>query len=86
MTPPAGGRWNCCTFPCFALSGSIEVRSAAALCVKNLLAAQSGVDFWEKYKDSQDPLLIYLNPLRKAKKKVAKRGLCLTLNAPGSQR
>uniref|UniRef100_H3CCZ5 Serine-protein kinase ATM n=1 Tax=Tetraodon nigroviridis TaxID=99883 RepID=H3CCZ5_TETNG len=49
---------------------SIEVRSAAALCVKNLLAAQSGVDFWEKYKDSQDPLLIYLNPLRKAKKKV----------------
>lgn len=54
------------------------MRTAAALCVKNLLAAQAGVDFWEKHKASQDPLLAYLNPFRKAKKKVAERGFCLT--------
>lgn len=47
------------------------------MCVKNLLAAQSGVDFWEQHKLSRDPLLAYLNPFRNAKKKVAERG-CLT--------
>eukprot|EP00066_Takifugu_rubripes_P017315 XP_011606581.1 PREDICTED: serine-protein kinase ATM [Takifugu rubripes] len=48
----------------------IEVRKAAALCVKNILAAQSGVNFWEQHKQNRDPMLTYLNPFRKAKKKV----------------
>ncbi|KAM3874841.1 serine-protein kinase ATM [Diretmus argenteus] len=49
----------------------IEVRQAAAPCVRNILATQSGVDFWELHKDNRDPLLVYLNPFRTAKKKVA---------------
>ncbi|XP_030248293.1 serine-protein kinase ATM isoform X3 [Sparus aurata] len=49
----------------------IEVRQAAAQCVKNVLATQSGVDFWEQHKDNRDPMLAYLNPFRKSKKKVA---------------
>uniref|UniRef100_UPI0037E93D82 serine-protein kinase ATM n=1 Tax=Semicossyphus pulcher TaxID=241346 RepID=UPI0037E93D82 len=49
----------------------IEVRQAAAQCVKNILATQSGVDFWEQHKDNRDPMLAYLNPFRKAKKMVA---------------
>nr|XP_040032849.1 serine-protein kinase ATM [Gasterosteus aculeatus aculeatus] len=49
----------------------IEVRQAAALCVKRILATRSGVDFWEQHKDSRDPLLAYLNPFRKAKEKAA---------------
>ncbi|XP_034724062.1 serine-protein kinase ATM [Etheostoma cragini] len=48
----------------------IEVRQAAAQCVISILATQSGVDFWEQYKDNRDPMLAYLNPFRKAKKKV----------------
>lgn len=54
----------------FSLCASIEVRKAAAQCVKNILATQSGVDFWEQHKDNRDPMLAYLNPFRKAKKKV----------------
>ncbi|XP_054470748.1 LOW QUALITY PROTEIN: serine-protein kinase ATM [Anoplopoma fimbria] len=49
----------------------IEVRKAAAQCVKSILATQSGLDFWEQHKDNRDPMLAYLNPFRKAKKKVA---------------
>ncbi|XP_059186754.1 serine-protein kinase ATM [Centropristis striata] len=49
----------------------IEVRQAAAQCVKSILATQSGGDFWEQHKDNRDPMLAYLNPFRKAKKKVA---------------
>ncbi|KAM3615619.1 uncharacterized protein V6R79_005129 [Siganus canaliculatus] len=48
----------------------IEVRQAAVQCVKNILASQSGVDFWEQHKDNRDPMLAYLNPFRKAKSKV----------------
>ncbi|XP_056296649.1 serine-protein kinase ATM-like isoform X3 [Pseudoliparis swirei] len=48
----------------------IEVRQAAAQCVKSILATQSGVDFWEQHKDNRDPMLTYLNPFRKAKEKV----------------
>ncbi|XP_042342685.1 serine-protein kinase ATM [Plectropomus leopardus] len=48
----------------------IEVRKAAAQCVRSILATQSGIDFWEQHKDNRDPLLAYLNPFRKAKKKV----------------
>ncbi|XP_039987125.1 serine-protein kinase ATM [Xiphias gladius] len=49
----------------------IEVRQAAAQCLKNILAIQSGVDFWEQHKENRDPMLAYLNPFRKAKSKVA---------------
>lgn len=56
---------------------SIEVRKAAALCVKNILVAQSGVNFWEQHKQSRDPMLTYLNPFRMAKNKVAERCFCL---------
>uniref|UniRef100_A0A671YCG8 non-specific serine/threonine protein kinase n=1 Tax=Sparus aurata TaxID=8175 RepID=A0A671YCG8_SPAAU len=48
-----------------------DVRQAAAQCVKNVLATQSGVDFWEQHKDNRDPMLAYLNPFRKSKKKVS---------------
>uniref|UniRef100_A0A8C2WUR8 non-specific serine/threonine protein kinase n=1 Tax=Cyclopterus lumpus TaxID=8103 RepID=A0A8C2WUR8_CYCLU len=53
-----------------ALTQHIEVRQAAAQCVKSILATQSGVDFWEQHKDNRDPMLTYLNPFRKAKEKV----------------
>uniref|UniRef100_A0A8C4HF10 non-specific serine/threonine protein kinase n=1 Tax=Dicentrarchus labrax TaxID=13489 RepID=A0A8C4HF10_DICLA len=53
-----------------ALTQHIEVRKAATQCVKNILTTQSGVDFWEQHKDNRDPMLAYLNPFRKAKKKV----------------
>ncbi|XP_029027107.1 serine-protein kinase ATM isoform X2 [Betta splendens] len=49
----------------------IEVRRAAAQCVKNILATRSGLDFWEKHKDNRDPMLTYLNPFRKTKSKLA---------------
>ncbi|XP_041851361.1 serine-protein kinase ATM isoform X1 [Melanotaenia boesemani] len=49
----------------------IEVRRAAAQCAKNILATQSGVDFWDHYKDNRDPMLAYLNPFRTVKNKVA---------------
>ncbi|XP_022052894.2 serine-protein kinase ATM isoform X1 [Acanthochromis polyacanthus] len=49
----------------------IEVRRAAAQCVKNILATQSGIDFWDHHKDNRDPMLAYLNPFRTAKNKVA---------------
>ncbi|XP_063061017.1 serine-protein kinase ATM [Engraulis encrasicolus] len=47
----------------------IEVRQAAAECVKAILASQSGVQFWDMYKEHRDPMLIYLSPFRTAKKK-----------------
>ncbi|XP_069003708.1 serine-protein kinase ATM [Embiotoca jacksoni] len=49
----------------------IDVRRAAAQCVKNVLATQSGVDFWDQHKGNRDPMLAYLNPFRTAKSKVA---------------
>ncbi|CAM9316090.1 unnamed protein product, partial [Lampetra planeri] len=49
----------------------IDVRRAAAQCVENILGTQSGVDFWHQHKDNGDPMLAYLNPFRKARKKVA---------------
>uniref|UniRef100_A0A672H7D1 non-specific serine/threonine protein kinase n=1 Tax=Salarias fasciatus TaxID=181472 RepID=A0A672H7D1_SALFA len=48
----------------------VEVRRAAAQCVRDILATQSGVDFWEQYKDEKDPMLAYLNPFRTPKNKV----------------
>ncbi|XP_057694572.1 serine-protein kinase ATM isoform X1 [Corythoichthys intestinalis] len=47
----------------------IEVRQAATQSVKDILATQSGINFWEKHKQSRDPMLTYLNPFRKASKK-----------------
>lgn len=59
------------------LTASIEVRQAATQCVKNILATQSGVQFWEQHKNSRDPMLAYLHPFRKAKKQVCVRDLFL---------
>ncbi|XP_029458325.1 serine-protein kinase ATM [Rhinatrema bivittatum] len=47
----------------------VQVRSAAATCLKNVLATKSGSRFWEAYKDKTDPLLVYLQPYRVSKKK-----------------
>uniref|UniRef100_A0A6J0UF85 non-specific serine/threonine protein kinase n=1 Tax=Pogona vitticeps TaxID=103695 RepID=A0A6J0UF85_9SAUR len=47
----------------------IEVRSAAAACLKNILATQTGHTFWEIYKVKADPMLVYLLPFRGSKKK-----------------
>uniref|UniRef100_A0A8C5M9Z2 non-specific serine/threonine protein kinase n=1 Tax=Leptobrachium leishanense TaxID=445787 RepID=A0A8C5M9Z2_9ANUR len=47
----------------------IQVRSAAATCLKNILATKTGVMFWEAYKDSGDPILAYFQPFRVSKKK-----------------
>ncbi|XP_051934283.1 serine-protein kinase ATM [Hippocampus zosterae] len=49
----------------------IDVRKAAAQSVKDILATQSGINFWDQHKHSRDPMLAYLNPFRKANKKVA---------------
>eukprot|EP00062_Callorhinchus_milii_P019767 gi/632974673/ref/XP_007903808.1/ PREDICTED: serine-protein kinase ATM [Callorhinchus milii] len=51
----------------------IEVRFAAATCAKNILATQSGHQFWDQSKtdpNGPDPMLMYLQPFRTAKKKV----------------
>ncbi|XP_075055005.1 serine-protein kinase ATM [Mixophyes fleayi] len=47
----------------------IHVRSAAATCLKNILATKKGCQFWEVYKDSGDPMLVYFQPFRTPKKK-----------------
>ncbi|KAM6933084.1 serine-protein kinase ATM [Xenentodon cancila] len=61
----------------------IEVRRAAAQCVKNIFATQSGVDFWDQHKDNRDPMLAYLNPFRTAKSKVAAVSVEESLEAKG---
>lgn len=48
----------------------IDVRAAAVSCLKNILATNSGSEFWEVYKSQGDPMLIYLQPFRMPKKKV----------------
>ncbi|KAM3935269.1 serine-protein kinase ATM-like [Leptodactylus fuscus] len=48
----------------------IHVRSAAATCLKSILATKTGCQFWELYKDVGDPMLVYLQPFRIPKKKV----------------
>nr|XP_056714051.1 serine-protein kinase ATM [Euleptes europaea] len=48
----------------------IEVRSAAAACLKNILATKTGQKFWETYKSKADTMLIYLHPFRVSKKKL----------------
>ncbi|KAL1781773.1 serine-protein kinase ATM [Sigmodon hispidus] len=48
---------------------SVKVRSAAATCLKNILATKTGHSFWENYKMSEDPMLTYLQPFRTSRKK-----------------
>ncbi|XP_077063729.1 serine-protein kinase ATM [Siphateles boraxobius] len=48
---------------------SITVRQAAGVCLKDILATQSGLEFGEMYKSKRDPLLAYLNPFRSAKRR-----------------
>uniref|UniRef100_A0A6Q2X681 non-specific serine/threonine protein kinase n=1 Tax=Esox lucius TaxID=8010 RepID=A0A6Q2X681_ESOLU len=48
----------------------IGVRKAAAQCLKDILATQAGMEFWEVHKDNRDSMLAYLNPFRSIKKKV----------------
>ncbi|KAM6448107.1 serine-protein kinase ATM isoform 1-T2 [Liasis olivaceus] len=54
----------------FLIDQRIEVRSAAAACLKNILATKTGHTFWEMYKTKTDTMLPYLRPFRTSKKKV----------------
>ncbi|XP_011366455.1 serine-protein kinase ATM isoform X2 [Pteropus vampyrus] len=47
----------------------VKVRSAAVTCLKNILATKTGHSFWEIYKTTADPMLIYLQPFRTSRKK-----------------
>ncbi|KAL8191035.1 UNVERIFIED_CONTAM: hypothetical protein K2H54_066883, partial [Gekko kuhli] len=65
-----------CTFIMLSLINNalidhcIEVRSAAAACLKNILATKTGQTFLEMYKNKADTMLIYLHPFRVSKKKL----------------
>ncbi|XP_058274732.1 serine-protein kinase ATM isoform X2 [Hemibagrus wyckioides] len=48
---------------------SISIRQAAAVCLKDILATPSGLDFWEMHKNQRDSMLLYLSPFRSAKRK-----------------
>uniref|UniRef100_A0A6Q2WZM3 non-specific serine/threonine protein kinase n=1 Tax=Esox lucius TaxID=8010 RepID=A0A6Q2WZM3_ESOLU len=48
---------------------TIYCRKAAAQCLKDILATQAGMEFWEVHKDNRDSMLAYLNPFRSIKKK-----------------
>ncbi|XP_058519931.1 serine-protein kinase ATM [Ochotona princeps] len=47
----------------------VRVRSAAATCLKNILATKTGHSFWEVYKTTTDPMLAYIQPFRTSRKK-----------------
>ncbi|XP_016073692.1 PREDICTED: serine-protein kinase ATM isoform X2 [Miniopterus natalensis] len=47
----------------------VKVRSATVTCLKNILATKTGHSFWEIYKTTSDPMLIYLHPFRTSRKK-----------------
>ncbi|XP_036115893.1 serine-protein kinase ATM isoform X3 [Molossus molossus] len=47
----------------------VKVRSATVTCLKNILATKTGHSFWEIYKTTTDPMLIYLHPFRTSRKK-----------------
>ncbi|XP_035299587.1 serine-protein kinase ATM isoform X8 [Cricetulus griseus] len=51
------------------VENSVKIRSAAATCLKNILATKTGHSFWETYKMSEDPMLTYLQPFRTSRKK-----------------
>ncbi|KAL4647243.1 serine-protein kinase ATM isoform X2 [Arapaima gigas] len=48
---------------------SIQVKQAAMKCLTTILATRSGAEFWEAHKDNDDPMLVYFNPFRSARKK-----------------
>ncbi|TSP46813.1 Serine-protein kinase ATM [Bagarius yarrelli] len=48
---------------------SISIRQAAAVCLKDILATSSGLEFWEMHKSQRDPMLLYLSPFRSTKRK-----------------
>lgn len=50
---------------------SIAIRQAAAVCLKDILATPSGLDFWEMHKNQRDSMLLYLSPFRSAKRKAS---------------
>uniref|UniRef100_A0AAR2J0R4 non-specific serine/threonine protein kinase n=1 Tax=Pygocentrus nattereri TaxID=42514 RepID=A0AAR2J0R4_PYGNA len=67
LCPDALSQWIFIILSCMnnALTHhSISVRQAAAVCLKDVLATQSGLDFWEMYKSQGDPMLLYLSPFR----------------------
>ncbi|XP_006899108.1 PREDICTED: serine-protein kinase ATM [Elephantulus edwardii] len=47
----------------------VKVRSAAATCLKSILATKTGHSFWEIYKMTTDPMLTYLRTFRTSRKK-----------------
>ncbi|NP_001081968.1 ATM serine/threonine kinase L homeolog [Xenopus laevis] len=67
----------------------IQVRSAAATCLKNILATKTGAMFWEACKDKGEPMLLYLQPFRAPKKKfleveeIQREGALESLDDPG---
>ncbi|XP_077397669.1 serine-protein kinase ATM isoform X3 [Festucalex cinctus] len=74
MFPSTDSQWIYIVLNCINDSLThqcIDVRKAATQSVKDILATQSGIHFWEQHKESRDPMLTYLNPFRKANKKAA---------------
>ncbi|XP_060036103.1 serine-protein kinase ATM isoform X1 [Erinaceus europaeus] len=47
----------------------VKVRSAAVTCLKSILATKTGHSFWEIYKKTTDPMLVYLQSFRTSRKK-----------------
>uniref|UniRef100_A0AAY5F543 non-specific serine/threonine protein kinase n=1 Tax=Electrophorus electricus TaxID=8005 RepID=A0AAY5F543_ELEEL len=75
LYPDAPSQWVFIILSCMnnALTHhSITVRQAAAVCLKDVLAIQSGLEFWEKHKLRQDPMLLYLSTFRTTKRKSAR--------------
>uniref|UniRef100_A0A8C9RH35 non-specific serine/threonine protein kinase n=1 Tax=Scleropages formosus TaxID=113540 RepID=A0A8C9RH35_SCLFO len=48
---------------------SIQVKQAAVQCLTAILATRCGAEFWESHKNNNDPMLVYFNPFRSARKK-----------------
>uniref|UniRef100_A0AAR2J5U2 non-specific serine/threonine protein kinase n=1 Tax=Pygocentrus nattereri TaxID=42514 RepID=A0AAR2J5U2_PYGNA len=71
LCPDALSQWIFIILSCMNNALTISVRQAAAVCLKDVLATQSGLDFWEMYKSQGDPMLLYLSPFRSAKRKAS---------------
>ncbi|XP_057207149.1 serine-protein kinase ATM isoform X2 [Triplophysa rosa] len=48
---------------------SIAVRQAAGVCLKNILATESALEFGQSNNSKRNPMLAYLNPFRSAKRR-----------------
>ena len=69
LIPYVYGAVHNCTLTCFV---SVEVVTAAASCLKKILATDSGSNLVKKFGESkQEQLLWYLEPFRPSKKKRA---------------